>query len=85
MTMTPLKQATAIAGLEQLLLSVTTAEEVALGLYRSLGLGLFATEPRALNIGGNSLTSTISSFASKERLIRAELARRAKGKSALTF
>jgi RimJ/RimL family protein N-acetyltransferase len=47
-----LERATAIAGLEQVLLSVTSTQTAALALYRSLGFELFGTELRALNING---------------------------------
>jgi len=47
-----LERVTAIAGLEQVLLSVTSTQIAALALYRSLGFELFGTEPRALNING---------------------------------
>jgi len=47
-----LKRAAEIAGLEQILLSVTKTQTAALALYRSLGFVSFGTEPRALNIGG---------------------------------
>ena len=47
-----LERAAAIAGLEQVLLSVTRTQTAALALYRSLGFELFGTEPRALNING---------------------------------
>jgi ribosomal protein S18 acetylase RimI-like enzyme len=45
-----LGRAAAIAGLEQVLLSVTSTQTAAIALYRSLGFELFGTEPRALNI-----------------------------------
>jgi RimJ/RimL family protein N-acetyltransferase len=47
-----LERAAAIAGLEQVLLSVTRTQTAALALYRSLGFEPFGTEPRALNING---------------------------------
>jgi RimJ/RimL family protein N-acetyltransferase len=47
-----LERAAAIAGLEQVLLSVTNTQTAALALYRSLGFKLFGTEPRALSIEG---------------------------------
>jgi ribosomal protein S18 acetylase RimI-like enzyme len=47
-----LERAAAIAGLEQVLLSVTSTQTAALALYRSLGFDSFGTEPRALNISG---------------------------------
>ncbi len=47
-----LELAAAIAGLEQVLLSVTSTQTAALAFYRSLGFELFGTEPRALNING---------------------------------
>jgi ribosomal protein S18 acetylase RimI-like enzyme len=47
-----LERAAAIAGLEQVLLSVTSTQTAALALYRSLGFEMFGTEPRALNVGG---------------------------------
>ena len=47
-----LKRAAEIAGLEQILLSVTKTQTAALALYRSLGFVSFGTEPRALNISG---------------------------------
>jgi len=46
-----LERATKIEGLEQILLSVTSTQEVALSLYRSLGFQTFGREPRALKIG----------------------------------
>jgi ribosomal protein S18 acetylase RimI-like enzyme len=42
-----------IAGVEQVLLSVTNSQAAALSLYRSLGFEVFGTEPRALNINGD--------------------------------
>jgi ribosomal protein S18 acetylase RimI-like enzyme len=47
-----LERAAAIAGLEQVLLSVTNTQVSALALYRSLGFEPFGKEPRALNVGG---------------------------------
>jgi ribosomal protein S18 acetylase RimI-like enzyme len=49
---TVLKRAAAIAGLDQLLLSVTSTQSPALALYRSLGCEEFGTEPRALYVNG---------------------------------
>jgi len=46
-----LERAAAIAGLEQVLLSVTSTQTAALALYRALGFEMFGTEPRALNVG----------------------------------
>jgi ribosomal protein S18 acetylase RimI-like enzyme len=40
-----------INGVEQILLSVTTTQEAAIGLYRALGFQTFGCEPRALKIG----------------------------------
>jgi ribosomal protein S18 acetylase RimI-like enzyme len=37
--------------LEQILLAVTTANDAASGLYRSLGFTTYGTEPRARRIG----------------------------------
>ena len=47
-----LEHAGAIAGIEQVLLSVTSTQTAALALYRSLGFAQFGIEPRALNVGG---------------------------------
>jgi len=46
-----LERAKRIDGLEQILLAVTTTQEAAQRLYRSLGFETFGTEPRALKIG----------------------------------
>lgn len=46
-----LKRAAKIDGVEQLLLSVTTAQSAAAGLYRSLGFEAYGCEPRALRVG----------------------------------
>jgi ribosomal protein S18 acetylase RimI-like enzyme len=47
-----LERARAMAGLDQIHLSVTTPQTAAAQLYRSMGFGSFAVEPRALKIGG---------------------------------
>jgi GNAT superfamily N-acetyltransferase len=47
-----LERAMALAGLEQVLLSVTNMQTAALAVYRSLGFEPFGTEPIALNIDG---------------------------------
>ncbi len=46
-----LERAAEIAGLEQILLSVTTTQAAAIALYRSLGFTSFGCEVRALKIG----------------------------------
>jgi ribosomal protein S18 acetylase RimI-like enzyme len=49
---TLLDRAGAIDGLEQVLLSVTTAQVSVAKLYRSLGFESFGCEPRALKLDG---------------------------------
>ena len=44
-----------IEGLEQIVLSVTTTQPAAMGLYRSLGFASFGCERRALKVGGRYL------------------------------
>jgi ribosomal protein S18 acetylase RimI-like enzyme len=51
MLQTLLDRATKIAGIEQILISVTTTQQAALALYRSLGFASFGREIRALKIG----------------------------------
>jgi ribosomal protein S18 acetylase RimI-like enzyme len=46
-----LKRGMAIAGVEQVILSVAASQESAIRLYRSLGFESFGREPRALRIG----------------------------------
>ncbi|HET6180788.1 MAG TPA: N-acetyltransferase [Candidatus Sulfotelmatobacter sp.] len=46
-----LQRGSAIEGIEQILLSVTTTQVSAVRLYRSLGFESFGREPRALKIG----------------------------------
>ncbi len=46
-----LDRATKIAGLEQIRMSVTTTQEAAARLYRSLGFEPWGREPRAIKIG----------------------------------
>ncbi len=48
---TILARAAKIAGLEQVLLSVTTTQTAAVKLYQALGFEPFGREPRALKIG----------------------------------
>jgi ribosomal protein S18 acetylase RimI-like enzyme len=48
-----LDRAAVITGVEQLLLSVTSTQDAALALYRSLGFEIFGTEPRALKVSGH--------------------------------
>ena len=71
------------------LLSVTTTQEAALCLYRYIGFGLFATEPRALNVSGEFIDEHYLVLTSNERVIKsgiaAPLETSAKRKSALTF
>ena len=57
-----LGRAAAIAGLEQVLLSVTSTQTAAIALYRSLGFELFGTEPRALNINGEFIDEHYLAF-----------------------
>ena len=47
-----LQRGLAIEGVEQILLSVSTTQEAALNLYRSLGFKPFGCEPRALKVDG---------------------------------
>ena len=51
MLQTVLDRATKIEGLEQIILSVTTTQAVAIATYRSLGFTSFGVEPNALQIG----------------------------------
>jgi ribosomal protein S18 acetylase RimI-like enzyme len=46
-----LERATAIEGIEQIMLSVATAQQAAVCLYRSLGFESYGCERRALKIG----------------------------------
>jgi ribosomal protein S18 acetylase RimI-like enzyme len=46
-----LEHASAIDGVEQILISVTATQLAAASLYRSLGFKLFGREPRALKVG----------------------------------
>ncbi len=46
-----LEYASAIEGIEQIMLSVATAQEAATTLYRSLGFAPYGCEPRALKVG----------------------------------
>ena len=46
-----LKRATAIEGVELLLISVATTQNAAANLYHSLGFETFGREPRALKVG----------------------------------
>jgi ribosomal protein S18 acetylase RimI-like enzyme len=48
---TLLERASAIDGVEQILISVTATQLAAASLYRSLGFELFGREPRALKVG----------------------------------
>jgi ribosomal protein S18 acetylase RimI-like enzyme len=48
-----LEKAAKIAGVEQILISVTSTQAAAMKLYRSLGFETFGREPRALKVGGN--------------------------------
>jgi len=50
-----LERAGGISGVEQILLSVTTTQEAAIALYRTLGFQTFGCEPRALKIGDRYL------------------------------
>jgi ribosomal protein S18 acetylase RimI-like enzyme len=61
-----LERAAAIAGLEQVLLSVTNTQTAALALYRSLGFKPFGTEPRALNISGEFINEEYLVLSLKE-------------------
>ena len=47
-----LEKAAKIAGVEQILISVTATQTAAMKLYRSLGFEPFGREPRALKVGG---------------------------------
>jgi RimJ/RimL family protein N-acetyltransferase len=68
-----LERATALAGLEQVLLSVTSTQTAALVFYRSLGFELFGTEPRALNINGEFIDEHYLVLPVKKRIIEAKL------------
>ncbi|HUO15433.1 MAG TPA: GNAT family N-acetyltransferase [Verrucomicrobiae bacterium] len=46
-----LGRAAKVGGLEQIMISVTTTQEAAVALYRSLGFESFGREPNALKIG----------------------------------
>jgi ribosomal protein S18 acetylase RimI-like enzyme len=50
-----LQRAEEIQGIEQVLISVSSTQTAATGLYRSLGFQLFGREPRALRIGDHYL------------------------------
>jgi len=50
-----LEGASAIPGVEQVLLSVAASQTAAIGLYRSLGFESFGREPRALKIGDRAI------------------------------
>jgi len=50
-----LERASALAGLEQVLLSVATTQTAAIRLYRSLGFESFGCEPRALKVGDRTI------------------------------
>jgi len=76
-----LEHATAIPGIQQVLLSVTSTQLAALALYRSLGFEAFGTEPGALNLAGrfideNHMILWLNRIVGQERPIL-------KGKSAL--
>lgn len=47
-----LARAIQIPGVKQVVLSVTSTQQAAVALYRSLGFEIFGTEPRALNVDG---------------------------------
>lgn len=47
-----LERASGIAGIEQILISVTRTQTEAVGLYRSMGFQTFGCEPRALKVAG---------------------------------
>ncbi len=47
-----LERATKVQGVEQILISVTMTQEVAIALYRSLGFVAWGKESRALKVGG---------------------------------
>jgi ribosomal protein S18 acetylase RimI-like enzyme len=47
-----LERGTKVAGVEQILISVTSTQAAAVNLYRSLGFEPFGREPRALRVGG---------------------------------
>ena len=49
---TVLKRATAIQGLELVLISVASTQTTAISLYRSLGFARFGVDPRALKVNG---------------------------------
>jgi ribosomal protein S18 acetylase RimI-like enzyme len=51
MMSTVLEHACRLEGVEQVLLAVTTTQEAAAKLYRSLGFESYGCEPRALKIG----------------------------------
>jgi RimJ/RimL family protein N-acetyltransferase len=69
-----LDRAAAIAGLEQVLLSVTNTQTAALDLYRSLGFESFGTEPRALNINGEFIDEHYLVLRLEKRMIESEVA-----------
>ncbi len=48
---TLLERGAGIDGVEQILISVVSAQTAAVGLYRSLGFETFGREPRALKVG----------------------------------
>jgi ribosomal protein S18 acetylase RimI-like enzyme len=52
MMQTLLERGSGIDGVEQILLSVATTQDAAVGLYHSLGFETFGCEPRALQVGG---------------------------------
>ena len=52
---TVLDRAKAVAGIERLLISVTSSQTVAARLYRSLGFERFGLEPRAVKVGARWL------------------------------
>jgi ribosomal protein S18 acetylase RimI-like enzyme len=49
---TLLERGSGIEGVEQIVLSVATTQDAAVGLYHSLGFETFGCEPRALQVGG---------------------------------
>jgi ribosomal protein S18 acetylase RimI-like enzyme len=55
MMQTLLKRASAIEGIEQILISVAITQAAAARLYRSLGFQSFGLEPRALRVGGQTI------------------------------
>jgi ribosomal protein S18 acetylase RimI-like enzyme len=69
-----LDRAATIAGLEQVLLSVTNTQTAALDLYRSLGFESFGTEPRALNINGEFIDEHYLVLRLEKRMIESEVA-----------